>query len=512
MEELLKPIEYIPKYFKVLTKADEFGMSELSPMILWPAQAHYIENRTHRNIVLKGRQMGISTAVMAANSYDVFNYPNQRMTIITHDDETSQFLLMTVKRFYKYLPKEMKPKPGWDSGRHLTYPTIEAYIYIDSAKSDSIGIGHGLTIAHLSEIAKWPSRKEHQLFTDISQTVPAGGFITVESTPKGRGGLFYDLWTAAKKGSVEYKWFFYPWWWDGNYIEDPQVWMTSEKLSLAAERINESPESLHKFEQLLVEKEGLSPAQLAWRRSKLCEIKEGFYQEYPENDVDCWFSSEVSVFDGVAIRRYLQQIKEGRQEGNLTVWKDVIGGEKYVMGVDPAGGLPKGDYSVASVLRVKTNEYVARIRGRLPPDLFAQEILRLGQRYNWAEIGVERIGHGGTVLRILMEQNYPEIYHHQDYDTIIGNTLSQPGWKTSGKTKPIMVDSMKAALRADDITLWSENFLMEASGYIVEGNTYTKPPGGNDDELDALMIALQLRENMPLIEPARSGVISYARL
>ena len=75
-----------------------------------------------------------------------------------------------------------------------------------------------------------------------------------------------------------------------------------------------------------------------------------------------------------------------------------------------------------------------------------------------------------------------------------------------------MVDTMKAALRSSDIILWSENFLLEASGYTVEGSVYKKPPGGGDEGLDALMIALQIRESAPILEPKRHEAISYARL
>ena len=495
MEELENPLLYIPKYFKVISKATKRSASDLVPMVLWPAQKHYIQNRTHRDVCVKNRQQGFSTGVMADTSYRLFTQPFQRVAIITHDQETSEFLFQTVQRFYRNLPSEMRPETDWKSGSRMRFPKLDSYIYIDSAKSDSLGIGHTLNVAHLSEVAKWPPRKAEDLFADISQTVPEGGYITLETTPKGRVGLAYRLYDAAKRGDINYKPFFYPWWWDITCIRS-----VDRKLEITKE------------EQQLVSNYNLTNEQVAFRREKIAELGDLFYQEYPENDIDCWLTSDISVFDGLAIRRYLQQTQPGRQDGNLILWKDVIGGEKYVIGVDPAGGYEKGDYSVASVLNVKRNEYVARIRGRIPPDLFAQELIRLGHRYNEAQIGVERLMHGHTVLRILMENNYPDIYHQQDYDALIGSITRQPGWNTSGKTKPIMIDTMATALRAGDIIIWSENFLLEASGYMWEGQKTKKSPGGFDDELDALMIALQLREQAPIIEPQKYGVRSYARI
>ena len=494
MDILKTPLKYIPKYFLVLSKADAQGLSSKIPMQLWPSQAYYIENRTHRDIVLKNRQTGMSTGILASNAHAFFTQPFERQTIVTHDDETSGFLLSTVRRFLDNLPLEIRPKKGYDAGHRISLAKMDSYMYIDSAKSDSIGIGHGLTRAHLSEIAKWPSRKEDQLFADISQTVPQGGFITLESTPKGRGGLFYKLYDAARKNDIDYKPFFFPWWWDVTCIAEVQ------KKDYTTE------------EKQLMEHFDLKPEQIAFRRMKIREIGDLFYQEYPENDIDCWLSSDISVFDGVALRRYLQQILPGRDDGNLTIWKDYMGGEKYVIGIDPAGGHERGDFSVASVLRVRTNEYVARLRGRIPPDLFAQECIRLGKRYGDAELGVERIMHGGQVLKTLFDADYPNIYHHYEWDDFKQAHISDPGWRTSSKSKPIMIDTMGACLRAGDIMLWSENFLMEASSYVWEGSKAKPSSGAFDDELDALMIALQMREQAPIIESTKNQVSSYARL
>lgn len=504
-DKLRDPKYYIEHFFKVQTKAGADGRSDLVPMSLWPSQKYYIENRTHRDIILKNRQTGMSTGILASNAHAFFIQPNERQTIITHDDETSTFLLSTVRRFHNNLPLDKRPKKGYDAGHRISLSKMDCYMYIDSAKSDSIGIGHGLTRAHLSEVAKWPSRKEDQLYADISQTVSLGGYITIESTPKGRGGLFHRLYMGAKEGENGYRAFFFPWWWDITCkipILDNPSW--EGQYTQEEQQLMQHIQQTEGFE--------VSPEQVMFRREKIRELGDLFYQEYPENDVDCWLTSDLSVFDGVAIRRYLQQILPGRQEGNVTIWKDVIGGEKYVIGVDSAGGHEKGDFSVASVLRVRTNEYVACLRGRIPPDLFAQEVIRLGHRYNDAQIGVEKIMHGHTVLKILIDANYPNIYHHVKYDDFLGRMDDRPGWSTDVKTKPQMVDSMGVALRANDIMIWSENFLMEASGYMWDGQKTKKAPGSFDDELDALMIALQVREQVPIIEATRQEVTSYVSL
>ena len=186
--------------------------------------------------------------------------------------------------------------------------------------------------------------------------------------------------------------------------------------------------------------------------------------------------------------------------GNLTVWKDFNGGRNYVIGVDTASGQAR-DYSVASVLDIKSMEYVARLRGKINTDMFAEQLIELGKRYNGATIAVERAGHGHSVLKVLLSRDYPEIYYHADYDEIQGMNVDDAGWKTSGKTKPLMVNGMIQAFRSQDLISWSENLLMEASALVWEGGIDSKVKtvaGGNDDEWDAVSIAIQVRESLPV--------------
>ena len=86
--DIKNPLEYIPRVFVVLTKANERGISEKVPMKLWPLQEYYLRNRTHRDIILKSRQAGSSTVVLAGNAHALFTTPYERQIIITHDDET----------------------------------------------------------------------------------------------------------------------------------------------------------------------------------------------------------------------------------------------------------------------------------------------------------------------------------------------------------------------------------------------------------------------------------------
>lgn len=496
----LSEIEYIEKNFKILTKANKRGLSELVPLKLWKPQRHYLENRTNRDIILKNRQVGMSSGVMAGNTAKVFMNKNNRMNIVTHNQETSEFLLQTVHRFHRNMPEKERNnrlKTDWRSAARIRFPDIDSYIYIHSAEAKAIGIGHTLNIAHASEFSRWSDKNARDLYAGISQTVPLTGFITIEFTAYGRGNLAYEMYDAAKKNEIDYKVFFYPWWWDVTCVMP----------------IFEVQTPYSKEEQDLIKLYDLKPEQIAFRRYKIRELGDLFYQEYPENDIDCWLSSDMSVFDGTAIRRYLMMVDEGRNIGeHLTIWEDVMGGESYIIGIDTAGGNEKGDYSCASVIRTRTMKYVARFRAKMPPDMFAHEVMKLGFKYNEALLGVERQMHGHMILGILIDNAYPNLYYHSDYDAVLGKVSQFPGWSTTSKTKPLMIDDFSKSLRANELISFSENLMLEASGVTWDGaNKIKHPKGAYDDELDAVMIALQLRENEPIYESKRQESFSYAR-
>ena len=199
----------------------------------------------------------------------------------------------------------------------------------------------------------------------------------------------------------------------------------------------------------------------------------------------------------------------------MMIWKDARGDRSYVMGVDCASGQAR-DYSCASVLDVRTMEYVARVRGKINTDIFAQQVFELGKRYNWAYTAVERDGHGRSVLKVLLEKEYPNLHYHADYDEFKQINSTDAGWKTSMKTKPLMINGMITAFATGDLISWSENLLYEASNLSWENGIDSKvrtSSGCNDDEFIAVSIAIQVRQSAPIADGAPGSKIpisSYA--
>ena len=104
-------------------------------------------------------------------------------------------------------------------------------------------------------------------------------------------------------------------------------------------------------------------------------------------------------------------------------------------------------------------------------------------------------------MKSLLDREYPNLHYHAEYDEFKQINMSDAGWKTSGKTKPLMINGMITAFSTGDLISWSENLLYEASNLVWENGIDSKvrtSSGCNDDEFIAIAIALQVRDNVPI--------------
>ncbi len=489
--------KFSAKFFYIQSKPDDEGISRLVLCVFNKMQADYYKNRTLRDVVVKARQMGFSTGILAINTHKAMTQPNTRCAIVSHKDEASAYLLSIVNRFVNNFPIKMElDKQSAEQIRILFKMegglVADSVMTVGTAGAKIFGRAETYNTVHMTEVAHWAPEKTEEILAGVVNAVPATGSIVAESTPRGRSGYFFNLYQAAKRGDVPYKPFFYPWWMDDTYFLPP-----GSPLIAGIDKRRDYDDE----EKDLIRRYALTDSQIRWRRWKFRELDsvktDLFRQEFPENDIDCWLSSEFSVFDLAYLKRYINMVTAGRKEGNLTVWKDYIGGRSYCIGVDVAGGQAMGDFSVACVLDKRTNEHVATRRGRIPPGAFAEEVARLSARYNDATVAVERASHGLTVLHILEQKGTVNMYRQSIVDAL-GRAQRQVGWVTSQKSRPMMIDTLGSQLRSGDFSTSSENLVQEISNFQYINGKPQAPQGSFDDELFAMMIAVMVRETQPI--------------
>ena len=191
-----------------------------------------------------------------------------------------------------------------------------------------------------------------------------------------------------------------------------------------------------------------------------------------------------------------ETFKEDRR-GELTVYEKVDPQETYYIGADVAMGVRGGDYSVAQILDSKKRQ-VGVWRGHVHPDYFANVLQALGFFYNTAKIVVESNNHGIlTCTRLGKDMAYPNFYTETILDKLDDRETVNLGFRTSSKTKPLIIDQLRASLRENELKLFDRTTIQELMTFIVTdtGNMEAEQ-GCHDDCVMALALANHIHEGI----------------
>jgi hypothetical protein len=456
---------FIAQHLKIRTKT----ISE-SDFKLNRAQREYSRQCTNQNVVLKARQVGITTYIAARFFVRTITRRGTLSMQVTQDRESAEDIFRIVRRFWENLPHEARTGTLRTSHRNvhqLVFPERDSEYCLASAEENA-GRGRTIQNLHCSEVSRWGSKANEALASLRAAVVP-GGDIVLESTPNGAGGLFYEEWQRSH--DTGYTRHFFPWWFDPSYATDPGANfppLTDEEAELA--RIH-----------------GLKIEQIAWRRKQWASFRGLAVQEFAEDPVSCFRASGECVFDLESLEQALcgsVEPLETRDNERLMVWLPVQSGREYVIGADPAGGGVQGDYSCAEVIDRKLGTQCAELHGHWPPREFAHKLAELGTEYNTALVAVERNNHGSGVLACLRAREYPRMFMQKDQD----------GWLTSAVSRPAMIENLALALMEAPMSFHSLRLLTECRTFVryANGNTGAAP-GTHDDCVMALAIAWSVR-------------------
>jgi hypothetical protein len=435
------------------------------------AQREYSWSCTNQNVVLKARQVGITTYVAARFFVKTITQPGTLSMQVTQDRESAEDIFRIVRRFWENLPDEARKgylRTSHRNARQLVFPNLDSEYCLSSA-AENAGRGRTIQNLHCSEVSRWGGEGDEALASLRAAVVPSGE-IVLESTPNGAGGLFYEEWQRAE--DTGYKRHFFPWWYDAAYTLESGP--------------NFAP--LTEEESELAEKEGLKVEQIAWRRKQWASLRGLAAQEFAEDPVSCFRASGECVFDREALEQALfgaggpLQVRDNQR---LMIWMPATPGREYVIGVDPAGGGIEGDYSCAEVIDRELGTQCAELSGHFPPHELAKRLVELGKEYNTAVLAVERNNHGHAVVAHLRILDYPEIYEQDGQD----------GWLTTAVSRPAMIENLAAVLADEPRLFRSVRLLNECRTFVRFANGKTgAAPGTHDDCVIAMAIAWAVRK------------------
>jgi len=495
---------WIERHLHILTKDSGVQLLRFNA-----AQLSYYQSRTLRDVILKPRQVGVTSLVCALFLADCLLRPNRVCVIVAHNAESAQRIFAIVKLMWARMPAAWHRRypTKLDNQGEIWWSGRNSRIFVGTAGSP--GFGRGLTIHSLlcSELAHWPHPQE--ALAALLEAVPADGRVIIESTPNGFGNYFHSLWREAKSGQSGFHPFLFRW------FDDPSYRMEGEELG-----------DLSDEEIALRRAHHLDDAQLRWRRQKKQLLRERFDQEYPADDISCFLTTGHCCFPVASLMAMARQAEQERPReiqsmalyrwcmgrdyvgkiavapGRLTVYRMPEVGRTYAIGADAAEGLEHGDWSAAVVLDWRTGAQVAELRGKWRPDVFARVLAALAANYGWAYLAVENNGHGlPTLLTLRNEIHYPHMYYW-----VQGKGQVKLGWSTTSASKPLMVDQMAAALADGKLVLRSPVLVDECLSFVSkDGGQQEAEEGKHDDLVIACAIAWQVvRTRRPLHEVKRA--------
>ncbi|MBV8629818.1 MAG: terminase [Silvibacterium sp.] len=444
------------------------------PLVPNRVQQEYERRRGKRNIVLKARQMGMSTWIAGRLFLKTITQPGTMTVQVAHTQEAAESIFRMVHRFLEHLPRKIRNgalRTSRLNKRQIAFPALDSEYRVETAADRNAGRGLTITNLHCSEVARWTGDAADTL-RGLRAAMPGIGELVLESTPMGAGGCFWQEWQEAEStGLVRH---FFPWWWEASYTGMAVCETT-----------------LTDVERTLVREHGLTHAQIGYRRDIHANYRGLAKQEYAEDPNECFLSSGDCVFDRDALDARVRELRgplATRSNGELQIWYPPVAGRKYLVAVDPAGGGSEGDNSAVQVIELETCLQCAELKSKMGGLDLASEAAKLAAEYNQALVAVERNNHGAGILAYLTGVcRYPRIYAQ----------AGQDGWLTSQLSRPQMIGLLGAALVETPGIFSSERLLRECRTFVRHRNGKVAAQyGEQDDCLMAMGMAIAIRNEL----------------
>lgn len=235
------------------------------PFILNPIQSKYLlEDYTGNDVILKARQQGFSSLILAMFTADFILKDNQRNVIVADIDDNATELLDRVKGFIKAYEEVVGVSVPlkYNSKYELYNEATKSRYTIGTAKNVDFGRSKTITNLHLSEFAFY--LHPNKLFAGAIQAVVPSGRVIIETTANGYNE-FKSFWDDCELGERPFQPLFYP----------ASHFYGKEFLEL-----------------------------------KRKQLKELFPQEYPETSTEAFLASGEQYFNPTSLRWYLENVKE----------------------------------------------------------------------------------------------------------------------------------------------------------------------------------------------------------
>ena len=456
LKEILKsgkdPTYFINNYARIA-----HPLEGLIPFKLYPFQEQLLEDfNVHRfNVILKARQLGISTTTAAYVAWMMLFHRNKNILVIATKFQTAGNLVKKVKHIIKNLPPWLQIA-SIDIDNRASFVLSNGSEIKASSTSGDAGRSEALSLLVIDEAAHVEGLDE--LWTGLYPTLSTGGRCIALSTPNGVGNWFHQAYVDAEQEQNDFFPTVLPW--DVHPDRDAD-WFEKETRNMSRRQIAQELECNFNMSGETV----IHPDDLTWIEST---IKEPQYR---------------TGFDR-----------------NFWIWEKAVDGCNYLLSADVARGDGK-DSSTLHIIKLETMEIVAEYQGKPTPDVYADMLNSIGKEYNNGMIVVENNSVGFAVLSKLRELGYNNIYFsikstHEHVEQVQAEHMSNAiaGFSTTSKTRPLIIAKMEEFIRNKLITIYSSRTLNEFKTFIWNNGRPEAMRSYNDDLTMALAIACWVRD------------------
>jgi len=449
------PVYFINRYLKI-----QHPTRGLIQFDTYPFQDECINDfNEHRfNIILKSRQLGISTISAAYAVWLGCFYRDKSILIIATKLAVAQNFIKKVKVAIRSMPKWLLV-PEIVSNNKQTIEFSNGSQIKAVPTSDDAGRSEALSLLIVDEAAF--IRNFDELFTGLYPTLTTGGRAVILSTPNGVGGQYHDLWIKAESGENEFNPIKLPW--DIHPDHDVE-WFKNESKNLTKKQV---------------------------AQELLCDFAASGDTVLNNDDIE-WLGSSIRP-----------PIERWGPNMSVWVWKYSLSDHQYIISADVSRG-DSGDYSTFHVIDTGESEIVAEFKCKIPPDQFAILLAEAGKRYNTAVLCPENNTYGYAVIMKLCELDYPNLYYKNEKDkfaALYGTgevEIHKIGFTTSGKSRNQILTKLEQVIRNKEIKSYSSRLYEEAKTFIWKGHKAQAQKGKNDDLIMSLAIGLWLFDTSPV--------------
>ena len=455
---LVDPIYFMKKYVKIqhpIRGTVNFDLYEFQEKALTDLVDHDF------NIILKSRQMGISTLTAAYSLWLMVFHKDKNVLCISINQETSKEIVTRVRFANDNLPSWLKVKEQEDNRLSLRLTNGSQIKAVSSAGTS--GRSSALSLLIIDEAAFIDNIEE--IWLSAQYTLSTGGRAIMLSTPNGVGNFFHQTWIKAEAKENEFNTIRLPWY---LHPERDQTWRD--------------------------------------KHTELSGVK-GAAQE-----CDCDFSTTGNgIVDAATIDFYKQSkvkdpIEMRGMDHGYWIWEYPDYAKDYLVVADVARG-DGGDWSTFHVIDIESVTQVAEYKSKLPPKDFGNMLVTVATEWNNALLAIENANIGWAAIQPALDRNYENIFYTYKDDGYVDTDIqlkkgydmkdkSQmvPGVSTTTKTRPLMISALEMYMRERTPVIRSKRLIQELFVFIWLNGKAQSQSGYNDDLVMAFCIGLWLRD------------------